>query len=518
MDPYQFLQDGLFIDSDGFATGNVRSDAIYGGKPMYRVSTDATNGVTDNAAETFTEYRIEMAHTSDGTLPVTEQTDGFDADRLPTGPPPDTEKQNTGEGSIDPLVANSNTPFLEWVLGTVVGNDPFTDKGQRLYGVPMRPVIFDGDVRSPSMETGLGTPLGNHAASMFRVAPTEGGIPSFISTTKDGRLMASIVGPINTWSAEVGLGAGLRLGSGSEPGGQSLFADMDGAVVVRARRGRNADNMGILITSDEGAVKIYAGGTSQEGGVAARSAPSGTGEAAMPGLIVESGTNALIKAVGTLTLSANQLNLENVSAMRFGANSNLDFKSGAGISHSTDTYALSSTGRSTFNFSGPKDSLPTNGPLRKESFTGSPATGFAGGTADEYELLYGDREETITAGNHETNVLVGNMTYQTEAGLFTAKSGPQCSMELSAGSMSGRSPSLSFQATGGSATLQASAALTMQGSSASLNAPNITIDGGHTPPGGSPGGGVLTDGVLDPITGQTFQQGGTFGLSTVRVN
>ena len=517
-DPYEFLQNGLFIDSDGFATGNVRSDAIYGGKPMFRVSTDATNGVIDNAADTFTEYRIEVAHTSNGTLPVTEQTDGFDADRLPTGPPPDTEKQNAGEGGIDTMGASSNSPFLEWVLGTVVGNDPFTDKGQRLYGMPMRPVIFDGEIRSPAMVTALGTPLGTHAASLFRIAPPTGGTPSFVSSTKDGRLLASLVGPIDTWSAEVAFGAGLRMGSGTEPGGESLNADMDGSVTLRARRGRNADNMGVLITSDEGAVKIYAGGTSQEGGIAARTAPSGTGEAAMPGVIVESGTNALIKAVGTLTLSANQLNLENISSMRFGANSSLDFKSGAGISHSSDTYTQSSTGRSTYNYSGPKDSLPTNGPLRKESFTGSPATGFAGGTADEYELLYGDREETITAGNHETNVLVGNMTYATEAGLFTAKSGPQCSMELSSGSLSGRSPTLSFQATGGAATLQASAALTMQGSTASVNAPNVTIDGGHTPPGGTPGGGILTDGVLDPITGQTFQQGGVFGVSTVRVN
>jgi hypothetical protein len=511
INPFDFLTRGLFITKDGDLAADTEPEAVYGGKPIFRLSTDGANGVVDSSANVFTEYRIEVAHTADGTLPVTEQTDGFDANRLPGGSPED----------LDPLGSSVDAPFIEWVMGSVVGNDPYSEAGRSQYGLPLYPSIFDGEIRSPALISGLGVEIEQHAASLFHVRPplTDGN-PTFFATTKDGRYFGSIQGPGSSWSAEVGLGAGLRLGSGTEPGGQSVQVDLDGSLILRAKTGRNADNLGVYLGSDQGAVKIFGGGALQEGGVAVRSAPSGGGEDVLPALVLESGTNALLKAAGTLTLSASDLRLENISGIKVGASSGLDFQSGAGISHSSNTYALSSTGRASFQHSGPKDGLPTNGALREISFTGSPATGFAGGTADKYELLYGDRDESLTAGSHSTTVMVGNQTYECQAGVLTLKSGQNTSVELTTASLSGRSSAVSFQASAGAASIQASAALSLQGQTAAITAAAVTVNsssGTHAPTGGSPGG-VLTDGALDPLTGKTFLMGGVIGSPTFRVN
>jgi hypothetical protein len=339
--------------------------------------------------------------------------------------------------------------------------------------------------------------------------------PTFITITKDGRIKSSIVGPRTDWSAEVYLAAGMRLGAGVEPTGQSLRADFDGAIIVRTLRGRNDDNMGILLQSDEGAVKVFAGGTSQIGGPSFRSAPSGGGEGTQPGLILESATNTLLKAAGTVVISGNRVTLENASEVSIGANTGLNLMAEGTISVSSNTYVQSSTGKSTYNYSGPKDGNLTNGPLREISFTGSPTTGFAGGTADKYDLLYGDRVETLNAGNHETKVLVGNQTYECLAGILSLKSGAS-SLRLTAGSIVGRSGSMTLQAVAGSAVIQAATTVLLDGTGIVLNAPAITmtsVTGAHTPQAG----GILTDGVIDPLTGRPFRDGGVIGVQTIRV-
>lgn len=509
LDPFTFLQQGMFIDEDGFASGTVTSDSIYGGKPIYRVSTLGDNATPNPNADTLTEFRIEVAHTSDGTLPVTEQTDGFDADRLPSGQP----------GDVDPLGGSTNASFMDFVLGSVVGNDPFTVAGRAVYGVPLRPVVFDGDVRSPAMQSGLGASLSSHASFLLQIRPPVGPptAPSWVSLTKDGRMFASIAGPGSTWSAEMALQSGLRLGSGVGVDGQSILADLDGALVVRSKVGRNTDNIGMLFQADQGAIKLFAAGASQEGGPSARNTG---GDGNLPALILESGGNTLIKAVGTLTLSANVLNLENIAGIRIAANSGLDFKSADGISNSSNTYMQSSTGKSTFNYSGPKNGLPTNGALREVSFTGNPATGFVGGTADSYSLLYGDRTETLTAGNHTTAVVVGNQTYSVGAGTVTMQSGPSA-LALTSASMSGTAPSMAFVATAGGLSLTSSASIVAGAPTMTLAGNAITLTsltpGIHTPPGGTPGGALMTDGVLDPITGRTFFLSGIIGVQSIRV-
>jgi len=97
LDPYRFLRNGLFIAEDGQVINPdlTLADAEYAGKSIFRVSAgdnpDSGDGQPANAAvdadeKTLVEHRVEIDHTWDGRLPVTEQTGGFDADRLPPAP------------------------------------------------------------------------------------------------------------------------------------------------------------------------------------------------------------------------------------------------------------------------------------------------------------------------------------------------------------------------------------------------------------------------------------------------
>ena len=219
-DPFDFLQRGSFIDSTGARDLNIPDltrdelKGVYGGKSIYRVgfptNEQALPTRTINVAAQFsstgnlstvpsglTEYRIEVAHTTDGTLPVTEQTDGFESDRLP----PEIN------------LISPNMPFVEFVLGSVVGNDPFG--GQSLYGVPIRPVIF-GDTEKttaqPALSSALNFPLGTHAATLFKVQPPANpasDAPVFWSVTKNGKVMFNAASP-DRYSVEAAAANGLR--------------------------------------------------------------------------------------------------------------------------------------------------------------------------------------------------------------------------------------------------------------------------------------------------------------------
>lgn len=518
VDPYDFLQRGLFIDKAGNLDATGENTAVYGGKPMYRVSSDpGKNGVVDTSSPTFTEYRIEVAHTSDGTLPVTEQTDGFDADRLPSTTTPDDEELESGLGFPISETQAEAVAFIEFVLGTVVGNDPFTSEGSALYGLPLAPVVFDGSVRSPKMVSGLGLAVDDHAATLFRLNPpvTTGSRPTFWSTTKSGRFLASIAGPPSEFSAELSLGSGLRMGAGSRDG-ESFVADFEGATVIRSRLGRNLDNLGVLITSDSGAVKVFAGGTTQEGGPAFRTAPSGGGESDQPALTLESATSTLLKATRKIRVSANTVSFENMQVGSFTAATSLDFQSGDGISHSSNTYVQSTTGKATFNYGGPKDQNPANGALRETQFTSSnPVPGF---TVDKYRVAVGSRDEVFTAGNHNTTVVVGNQTYSSAGGQVTLASGglgglAPTNVTLSPGSLTGRSPTVSWAATGGAMSLSATALVSVSsGVALTMTAPKVSFLGPHLPPGA-----VLTDGCINPLTGTPFAVSGVLGVPTITV-
>lgn len=96
-----------------------------GQRASYSVLGEHENSLADTD-QCYVEDRVEIRHTSDGIMAVTDEGDGVQIDPIP------------------PIL-------IEDVKGTVVGNDPYTESGRSLYGrvLTMR-VFHDPDQGSPS--------------------------------------------------------------------------------------------------------------------------------------------------------------------------------------------------------------------------------------------------------------------------------------------------------------------------------------------------------------------------------
>lgn len=419
-DPYNVLQRGLFIDEEGLAIdpdSNI-SDAIYGGKSIYRVSQDIGDDGNPLNAElgsvqagrSLSELRWEVNHTSDGRLPVTEQTDGFDAERLPGS-----------QGDLNDSI-NQSGPFLEYVLGSVVGNDPYTTNGIPLYGKPLAFTIVDDDnAVSPSIDSAIGLPISDHAATLFRMQPplAADAAPTYWGVQKDGVIKGSIAGPRSKrWSAEFTFSSGLFINTDAE-----AYLQSQKGVTIKGSRGPQSTNLGVEISSDNGAVKIFGGGKSAEGRLGRQDPIVGGGSADQPSVHIEGKGDVVISSGRKLRLNASSFDFGNSASANISATSSVSINSGDKVRITSKTFDTTVFGKAVETYSGPKDFLPTNLPIREEQFIANPATGHVGGPTDQYTLLFGDRIENIGIGNHITTVAVGSATYQVLGGVWSAGAG-----------------------------------------------------------------------------------------------
>lgn len=504
-DPYSFLQRGLFIGSDGYAfdPASVTSDAEYAGKPVFRVSIDPnpentslpTNGLIGEEtteSDTLTEYRIELDHTWDGRLPVTEQTDGFDADRLPS------------DSAQVSAVANAG-PFIQWVLGSVVGNDPYTIRGRDLYGLPLVPIIFDGDRVDPRLESGIGVPIDQHAATLFRLDPPiqdpSRAPPTFVATTKDGSVRGFIGGPQDQNSLELALNGGMRVQSN----GPMVFDAPN--TVLNFRNADPSNNYAAVITSDTGAVLIRGNAPTTEGSFSARAPSTDLQENKLPSVLVESPNGSVHVKSGreTKISGANAVQVADTNQFLVVAKQTVNTFSDKWLLQ-CNTVDKTVQGRESNLYSGPKNFLPTNAPLRETKFAATPLTGHAGGTTDEYTMVFGDREENFRVGDHSTTILIGDMTYQTRVGTVTHRAGLN-SIEI--GTTSGISMT-SITTTSMTSTLattvNALASLTLK------SAGQAKLSGTITTLGGSGNvGRILSSADRDPLTNLPYS---FFGLGS----
>jgi len=152
-------------------------------------------------------------------------------------------------------------------------------------------------------------------------------------------------------------------------------------------------------------------------------------------------------------------------------------------------------------YSGPKNFLPTNLPIRRTVFGANPATGHPGGNTDEYLMVFGDRNERFLIGNHRTDVVVGNLSYGTGLGSYTARAGTNSS---NINSVSGWS---AFSAVGGlrltslqNASLRGTTGVTVSSFATTRVSGLTTILGGI---GGV--GGIVNGSDIDPLTGLPLQ-------------
>jgi len=498
IDPYSFLGRGLFIGTDGYILDASRGipDAEYGGKPIYRVAIDPspenntvpTNGALSSGgsdADTLTEYRIELDHSWDGTLPVTEQTDGFDADRLPTNSKQVTAMSNAG-------------PYIQFVLGSVVGNDAFTRRGRELYGLPLAPQIFAADRIEPQMGSGIGLPLGQHAASLFRVdAPIDDPSsvpPMFISTTKDGSVKGFLSGSQDANSLELALNGGMRM----QANGPLMFNASN--MVMNFQNGDITNNIAALIASDTGAIVIRANAPTTQGSFSARLASSDLQENTFPAVLIESPTgNTHIKS-GRFTkiTGANGIQFVDTNEILMSAKQNINVFTDKKLLQ-CNTHDKTVQGRETNLYSGPLNFLPTNAPLRETKFIGTPLTGHVGGDTDKYVMLFGNRDERFRIGSHKTTCFVGNITYQTRIGTVTQRAGINTIAVDTVTGIRMTSVTSTTMTSTLTTTIAALASITMKAAiRAKLSSLVTTLGGAGTP------GRIISSTDRDPLTNLPF--------------
>ncbi len=505
LDPFDFLQWGSYVDSNGSRVESTlpggSSNTIYGGKALYRVGINSS-GLPDNAIasalngentvppDALTEYRIEVTHTSKGILPVTEQTDGFDAERLPTQSPSDGNPLGTG-----------TQPFIEWVMGSVVGNDAFSYLGRDLYGIPLKPRILtdEGEV-SPGMVSGIGSNLRDHAAYLFRIVspitgPNGTTTSSFTSFTKDGRFKAYLGGgPI---SGEIATASDLNLTIGGV-----LSLDLRSGIRINGAAGPG--NVGLNLGSSTGAVVIQGSGAIDTGAGAREAAPNSISGTSSPSVLIDGSQGVAVQSNAQINIHAPEINLTNAGTVNVSAQNLVSIRSGQQVSLTTQVHNVIVSGRETINIGGPENSDPSTGPSRDTTFSATPLTGGDGGVVDRYRVTFGGRSEEFTQGDTVTTVTIGNLTYETNQGKWKCRAGTN-SVEVD--SNSGLTETIgtgnhSATVSTGSASITAQTDITLRAITG-----NAILSGTQSVKLVSPGvatGGIMAGSDLDPLTGIPF--------------
>lgn len=372
-DPYVFLYNAGFLDESGQEL-NEEPDAIYGGKSILRVGKKHKQNAFFTG-DAFTEYRIEMNHTTDGLLPVSEQTDGFDVDRA--GNRPDENKA---------------APYIEWVLGTPTGNDAFSAKGQEAYGLPIVPFK---DALGVATET---TPFADHSATLLRVTPITPGVSdSFSSFTKGGKFRAKVSSPAsNSFEARVEGGALFEVGQDFSTKSETT----------------NFNSNSTMSLKSAGSLVLEATGS--------QSAEDLSGDQPNASVVIKGNKRVSLQSNTAIAFKAPVVDFSEVGQIRLSSNEQMEFNSGSAFNTTANTIKQSSMGSFEQVCGGPADGNPIAGPARKVTITESPATGGAGSPSDTYTNTFGGKSETfIGPATNTKTIATGTETKTIGAGSDT---------------------------------------------------------------------------------------------------
>jgi hypothetical protein len=453
LDPYVFLYNGGFIDEENQEL-NEESDTIYGGKSILRVGTNFGENAYSNGSA-FTEYRIEMNHTTDGTLPVTEQTDGFDSDRV------GNEVNET-----------KNPPFIEWVLGTPVGNDAFSAKGKEEYGLPIVPYNSTLGVAN------LTTPYSDHAATLLRVTPVVPNVSdSFVSFTKGGKFRAKVSSPLpDSFETRVEGGA---------------FLDVASDLLVQSENSTLSSTTKTNISS-LGAVEITASGS--VGG------DDLDGDEPNVSVIIKGSKRISLQSDTAIAFKSPIVDFSQVGQIRLASTDQMELNTGAGLNQTANTIKQSSMGQYEQVCGGPADFNPLAGPARKVTVTEGPVSGGAGTPSDSYTNAFGGKSEVyIGPATNTKTVAVGTDTKTITSGSDQLVVGTTVQMTDPTGTK--------FLAPAGSVTSTAGTVIAMTANVVSLRGNTAVTISGTSITLGSPSasfGPIVCGSDIHPILGVPY--------------
>lgn len=212
----------------------------------------------DAAADAYVEDRLEMSHTSDLSQEVIEEIDGFSMDRRPV--------------------------YIERVLGTVVGNDLTSTRGQRQYAQILKPKLFpdflyrglgkfsleeiNRQPTTPDLESVTAA-----GAFLFRIRPPRSvGENAFVAAvSKQGKLFLNIPASVQedypSGSKKISMEANLEgalkafIGANS-PDRVSVHLTLEGG--LHADIGRDAAGNAITLRFHSGTKTIYEGNPNED--------------------------------------------------------------------------------------------------------------------------------------------------------------------------------------------------------------------------------------------------------------
>lgn len=512
INPYTFLKRGGLINERGFMAFGKHSDVVYGGKSIFRVAANSRSNAAASAKEpTLTEYRIEVTHTSDGRLPVTEQTDGFDAERLPL-----SDGQTLGAG-VPP-----NMPFIEWVLGSVVGNDPYTVDGRTKYGLPLIANVFDGDIANPRLvpvkivgkpdkaDKNEATHISKHAATLFRLSPPKPAgnerVPdTFWSVNKSGQVRMSIGGPKRENSAEVYMHGSLKLRLGGK-----LDLGFEGGISFATK-----SKASLQLDSEQGPLTLYGGGPIT-GAEAKGWEKGGTGKGGgeLPSVKMEGRTGVWIRGGQKVKINApSEVEIE-ASGLKLLGNQEITLDATKKLTMMGEKIQSTVSGKRQDSYSGPEGQNPTKGALHERTYTPNNPTQ----TCEEVTYTQGHRCETFKLGDHETTIFIGDYTWQTGQGTGTLRAGTS-QLQLSASGIEGIAAvgTVSMNAVAGQATFAGMSGVTVMATGGpAIVKGSVSLYLG-APVSGPDQGPILCSGSLEPFSNAPFATLGTMGAMMHRV-
>jgi hypothetical protein len=454
---------------DVFNDGKTFPPVVYsnGRQVHYPPTSPAVNFEDpDNGADTFVEDRFEMSHTSDLSQEVIEEIDGFTMDRRPV--------------------------YIERVLGTVVGNDTSSTRGQRQYGKLLKPKLFpdflyknpgkftleevDRQPTAPDLEA-----VTSAGAMLFRLRPPRGtGDNDFVAAlNKQGKLFLNIPGSTvedypsgaKKISLEANLEGALKAFIGaSNPDRVSVHMTLEGGVHLDI--GRDAQGNALTIRYHSATKTIYEGNPNEDD-VTTSIDVRGVKESNISGAerkVIEGSKRTIVSGL-------NQMNADRYNVNAF---------QGASFNYGELNQLVS--GKTQLNHA-----LQV---LENIALGGKISTILAGGLT-----------QTVVAGAIAYSALAGAISFAAPAGAFSVTVGAGAlSLTTGAGAvtLSTAAGALSLAAGGGAVAITAGLAMNLAASTLiALTAPQVLLGSPTAAFGVVRGVAALPPGApsLDPITG-----------------
>jgi hypothetical protein len=332
--------------------------------------------------------------------------------------------------------------------------------------------------------------------------------PYMFAVAKNGRAFLNITGRRNgdkDFAVEARFGSGVHIELGSNAQKVSFLSESDGAFLVRAK-GNGEKNVGVSLVAEDSGIEIRGEGFINQ--------PSQFDDPDnLPlSVLIQGDKNVGISSNDSIVFSApNGMIFTELGKFSVSPKDIFEINTDE-ISTNSKTVSRVVTGQEQLSYSGPKNGLPSNYPLRETSLTTTIPSPTA--NIDEYNLLVGRQTKTIKTGGSFRQRILGNgkITNFVTTGSIKNTVGV-ASMTLNNTNLNVTLPktmkvlagaSIKMSATG-KITLKSGGVTKIQGSAVILKA----IGGTR--------GGILCSGSINPLTGSPFSASGILGSPTHRL-